>query len=135
MTLKGEELGKIFEVTFMGHWESLNLFVYYLNGIRQRNGVSSVSLSYQMSGDCQKHNSWMANGGGLNHSGLNSFCWENIAWLGWKPEFRVAVGEILRIWMEDSGHRDILLSSGLYVGMALYYSQDGTFGTFRISRS
>jgi uncharacterized protein YkwD len=116
----------------MEYWESLNLFVYYLNGIRQRNGRGYVTLSYQMSEDCQKHNSWMANWGGLNHSELCLPCGENIAWLGWKPEYDRAVGEILRIWMSDDGHRDILLRSGLYIGVALYHSQDGIFGTFRI---
>lgn len=116
------------------YWQGIHWFLYFLNDTRARFGLPRLNLSYELCNDCQKHNEWMAQIGGLSHSSIGGFS-ENIAALGYKPEPQWAAKDFLRIWFDCPYHREILLQRDSYwAGLAFYYTDNGIYATFRICR-
>ena len=89
------------------------------NAERRRHGLPPLEVDGQLVRSARKHTAWMTRSRSLRHT--TSAVGENIA-MGQRSSH-----EAVRSWMNSSGHRANILSSGYRkIGVAAYTATDGT---------
>ena len=92
-----------------------------VNAQRAALGLAPLQLDENLCSGCDRHNAWMASGGGLQH-GYYTGSRECIAYGVRSPE------AVVNLWLNSSGHRAIILGGGRTLGVGC----SGNYWTLRV---
>jgi uncharacterized protein YkwD len=92
--------------------------VDYTNAERARFGLPALAIDPNLMNSARRHGNWMASYRQMVHSHMNVA--ENIAMGQSSP------AEVLRTWMNSSGHRANILGGYRRIGVSAYRSAEGT---------
>jgi uncharacterized protein YkwD len=88
------------------------------NAERARYGLPALVIDPNLMNSARRHGNWMASYRSMVHSHMNVA--ENIAMGQSSPQ------EVLRTWMNSSGHRANILAGNRRIGVSAYRSPEGT---------
>jgi uncharacterized protein YkwD len=103
-----------------------NSFLSLLNTYRQSQGLNTLSIESKLTNAAYSHSYWMANGGGMSHTGANgSSPWDRCKTAGTTCDAEnIAYGSsdssvVFDMWKNSAGHNANMLGSHSVIGICV----------------